>query len=112
MNVAGMHRQGRAALQAELDYLHADRFKKTRVEMQRLTLRFLTPELAIATVKWQMSGDPGIPGFATRDGRRQGIFTHVIQQMPEGWRFVASQNTDTLPIPDPLQPAQPGFALA
>jgi hypothetical protein len=34
---------------------------------------------------------------------RRGIFTHVLERTPEGWRFVASQNTDVLPIPDPLR---------
>ena len=71
VNVVGMHRRNRAELLAELDYLHRDRFKNTQVTMERLTLRFLSPELAVATVRWHMTGDPGIPGFPTQDGERR-----------------------------------------
>jgi uncharacterized protein (TIGR02246 family) len=103
VNVLGMHRHGRAELLAELDYLHADRFKNSQVSMQRKTVRFLTPDVAVAHVEWEMTGDPGMPGHPTQGGRRSGIFTHVLRRTPEGWRFVASQNTDILPIPDPLR---------
>ncbi len=110
VNVVGMHRGNRAELLAELDYLHRGRFKNTQVTMERLTLRFLSPELAVATVRWDMTGDPGIPGFPTQNGERRGIFTHLVLRTAEGWRFAASQNTDTLPIPDPLHTAQPALA--
>lgn len=109
VNVVGMHRNGRAELAAELDYLHADRFKNTQVSMQLLTLRFPAPDLAVATVKWHMTGDPGMPGFPTQNGERNGVFTHVILRTPAGWRFIASQNTDALPIPDPLRTNQPAL---
>jgi hypothetical protein len=33
----------------------------------------------------------------------------VIQRTPTGWRFVASQNTDVLLIPDPLRAHQPAL---
>src|SRR5579864_3294804 len=103
VNVLGMHRGSRQELQAELDFLHAGRFKNTQVRLEQRKIRLLTPEVAVAHVWWEMNGDPGMPGFPTRDGKRNGVFTHVLQQTPQGWRFVASQNTDTLPIPDPLR---------
>ena len=102
VNVIGMHRHGRKELLAELDYLHAGRFKNTDIRIERHTVKLLTPELALAHVWWEMNGDPGMPGFPTENGRRCGIFTHVINLTPEGWRFIASQNTDRLPIPDPI----------
>jgi uncharacterized protein (TIGR02246 family) len=102
VNVVGIHRRGRRELQAELEWLHGDRFRNTQVRMERPSVRLLTTELALAHVEWSMTGDPGMPGFPTEDGQRRGVFTHVVQRTAEGWRFIASQNTDTLPIADPL----------
>lgn len=102
VNVVGMHRDGRRELLAELDYLHADRFKNTDITILRRTARFLAPEIAAVNVWWEMHGDPGFPGHPVENGTRRGIFTHVMVRTPEGWRFAASQNTDSLPIPDPL----------
>lgn len=103
VNVVGFHRHSRAELLAELEYLHAGRFKHTQVQMNRRQIRHLSPDLAVANVWWTITGDPGQPGVPTNDGTRNGIFIHVMQRTPEGWRLVASQNTDTLPIPDPMR---------
>ena len=103
VNVVGMCRQSRRELLAELNYLHNDRFRNTQIRIERQTIRLLAPDLAVATVWWQMTGDPGMPGHPTPNGERQGVLTHVVRRTLPGWRFVASQNTDRLPIPDPLE---------
>ncbi len=77
--------------------------KNTQIKMQSQTVRFLTPDIAVAHLTWEMTGDPGMPGHPVPGGNRGGIFTHVIQITKDGWRFVASQNTDILPIPDFLK---------
>jgi uncharacterized protein (TIGR02246 family) len=102
VNVVGLHRRGRRELQAELEWLHGGRFQNTQIRIESSAVRWLTADLALAHVEWSMTGDPGMPGFPTQDGKRRGIFTHVVQRTADGWRFVASQNTDRLPIPDPL----------
>jgi uncharacterized protein (TIGR02246 family) len=103
VNVVGIDRRGRRELLAELEYLHNGRFRDTQIRIERQAVRLLSPDLAVANVWWHMTGDPGMPGYPTRDGERQGVFTHVVQHTTAGWRFVASQNTDRLPIPDPLE---------
>ena len=103
VNVVGMLRRGRRELLAEVDFLHNDRFRNTQIRIERKTIRLLTPELAVANVWWHMTGDSGMPGHPNPGGQRQGVFTHVVQCTAAGWRFVASQNTDRLPIPDPLE---------
>jgi len=113
VNVVGMHRHNREELLAELNWLHADRFKNTQIRIASQSVKLLSPEIALAHVTWEMTGDPGMPSHPTKDGKRQGIFTHVLQRMSEGWRFAASQNTDIVPIPDPLKqhaPAPAGVA--
>jgi hypothetical protein len=64
------------------------------------SIRFLTPEIAIVHLRWEMRGDPGQPGHEVEGGIRQGIFTPVAVKREEGWRLAASQNTDIKPIPD------------
>lgn len=108
VNVVGMHREGRSELLAEVEYLHASRFRNSQITPLRSKIRFLTPEVAVAHFWWQMTGDPGMPGIpGPADGLRRGIFTHVVSLTPDGWRFTASQNTDVLPIPDPLRQGSP-----
>ena len=102
VNVVGMHRDGRRELLAEVEYLHADRFKNTSIAILRRAARFLSPGVATVNVWWEMRGDPGFPGHPVENGIRRGIFTHAMVRTPQGWRFAASQNTDCLPIPDPL----------
>ena len=63
----------------------------------------MAPDVAVIHQHWEMTGDPGQPEYPVKDGLRRGILIHVAQRTPEGWRFVASQNTDTLPVPDPLR---------
>ena len=102
-NVLGMNLHGRQELLSELEYLHAGRFNKTQIRTEHHTVKLLTPELALAHLWWEMNGDPGMPGHPSENGRRHGIFTHVMRLTPQGWRFIASQNTDVLPIADPLR---------
>jgi len=106
VNVLGMHRGSRAELKAELDYLHAGRFKNSQIRLERSKIRFLTPDLALAHLWWEMSGDPGQPEYPTNGRNRHGVFTHVLERTTQGWRLVASQNTDVLPIPDPIRASE------
>ncbi len=106
VNVLGMHRAGRGELLRELEYLHAGRFRDTEISLERRQVRLLTPDVAVVHMWWVMRGDPGMPEIGVRGGERHGVFTHVLERTPEGWRFVASQNTDVLPVPDPLQAPQ------
>lgn len=58
-------------------------------------VRWLTPDIAIAHVVWDTTGDnvrhlpPGTP--------RRGMFTWVVQRQDGQWRVVASQNTEAMP---------------
>jgi uncharacterized protein (TIGR02246 family) len=103
VNVLGMRRYNRAELFAEISWLHSGRFAHTQIRTLHHSPRFLAPDLAIVFQEWEMTGDPGQPEYPVKGGTRRGVFTHVAQRTPEGWRLLASQNTDRLPIPDPLR---------
>lgn len=110
VNVLGMHRRGRGQILAELEFLHSGRFRGTQIHELGHTIRFLTPEIAVVQVRWEMHGDPGQTGHPVENGTRRGIFTHTMRRAPEGWRLAASQNTDVVPVPDFLEAANPRAA--
>ena len=103
VNVLGMRRYNRAELFAEISWLHSGRFAQTQIRTLNHSERFLTPDLAIVFHEWEMTGDPGQSEYPVKDGTRRGVLTHVSQRTAEGWRLLASQNTDRLPVPDPLR---------
>jgi len=109
VNVMGMHRRGRAEILAELEFLHATRFRGTQIRDLGHSIRCLAPEIAVVHVRWEMRGDLGQPGHEVAGGVRRGIFTHTVRRTDEGWRLASSQNTDIQPIPDFLA-AAPGAA--
>ena len=98
VNVLGMYLKGRAALQAELEFLHADFFRDSQVRLTRRQIRFLAPHIALVHVWWEMTGARGLP-IRNPDGSRSGVFTHLMVSTPEGWRFAATQNTENAPMP-------------
>jgi uncharacterized protein (TIGR02246 family) len=104
VNAVGMRHQSRAALEEELKWLHSDRFARTTLRIIGHSVRFLNGEAAIVHMLWQMDGDPGMPGHPSQDGVRRGVFTHVVARTAAGWRMVASQNTDRLPVADAPRP--------
>ena len=103
VNVLGMRRHNRAELWAEISWLHSGRFARTHIRTLGHSERFLSPDLALVFQEWEMTGDPGQPEYPVKDGTRRGVFTHVAQRTGEGWLLLASQNTDRLPVPDPLR---------
>ena len=103
VNVVGFHRIGRAEIEAEIEFLHAGRFRNTHIQTLEHSVRYLTPDIAVLRMKWRMDGDPGVPGHPSQNGTRFGILTNVARRTPQGWRFVATQNTDIQPIEDFLK---------
>ncbi len=98
VNVLGMHHRDRASLRAELEWLHGGRFRSSRLRDLGHSVRFLSSDLAIVHMNWQMDGDPGMPGHPSDNGVRGGVFTHVAQNRAGDWKIIASQNTDAQPI--------------
>lgn len=94
VNVLGIHRHGRAEILAELEALHQHRFKGTLTLDLGHTTRFLTPEIAIVLVRWEMQGVNLAPEEDPSGRTRRGVFIHVAESTPQGWQLIASQNTE------------------
>jgi uncharacterized protein (TIGR02246 family) len=102
VNVVGMHLRGRAAIEAQHIAIHQTVFRNSRIQSLHHTIRFLTPEVAIAHVNWRMDGhDMSMTQGWQTDAVRQGVYTAVL--MPEDgiWHITALHNTDTVSVHGP-----------
>lgn len=100
VNVLGVWRKGRAEILAELEFLHAGRFRGTQIRKLDHTVRFLASEIAVVRVQWDMRWPAEGSDKNLRNATRHGLFIHVVVRTSGGWRLVASQNTEIQVIPD------------
>jgi uncharacterized protein (TIGR02246 family) len=104
VNVVGWWWKGRAEIESKLTAAYAVAFRHSTLTIEDVQVRFVTPEIAIAHVRWSMEGartPPGIPE------PRHGIQTQVLQKRNLGWRIAAFQNTNSMPeMPFPTGPAE------
>ena len=59
-------------------------------------VKFIRPDLAIARVLWETSGDK--VRHRKHGELREGIFTWVLEKQQGKWLIIASQNTENMPI--------------
>lgn len=92
VNVAGVVLTGReefAALQART---HAMQFKESVRSVTGTDIKFLTPNIAVAHVRWGMRGDKDADGTPRQP--RHGVMMQVLMRRDEKWMVVAAQNTN------------------
>ena len=100
VNILGMHWRGRVAIEAQHVDIHKTVFRNSQLRTLGHTIRFLTPEVAIAHLNWQMTGHETGPVKGWQPAAvRTGVLTAVL--IPEGdvWRITAMHNTDSVPVP-------------
>lgn len=74
-----------------------------RVDFFELDVRFLAPEIAVAHVRWTMTGAKTPPAIPEP---REGIQTIVLQRLGGNWMIAAFQNTNYVPeVPFPKGPS-------
>jgi hypothetical protein len=105
VNVAGTLWTGRQSIQAQHAYSHGvipadssgfsqeDRpyygiFKNSTMKFERIDVRFLRREVAVARANWELFGDA-----RTRNPRR-GVLMFVLTRQNAGWLIAAAQNTE------------------
>lgn len=94
VNVVGWRWKGRAELTQKLKAAFATMFRESTLTITAVTVRFLTPEIAVAHVTWSMVGAKAPPGLPEP---RQGIQTQVLQKSGGKWLIAAFQNTNAIP---------------
>jgi len=94
VNVVGNWWSGRAELERKLTTAYASTFRHSTLTFTNVQMRFLTPEFAIAHLRWAMTGAEMPAG---QPQPRQGIQTLVVRKQAGEWLIDAFQNTNTVP---------------
>jgi uncharacterized protein (TIGR02246 family) len=103
VNVVGWWWQGRADIERKLNQAFAVMFRESKLTVTDVKVRLLAPEIALAHVRWTMTGAKAPPGMPEP---RQGIQTQVLHKVEGKWLIEGFQNT--LAIPERPFPRAPG----
>jgi uncharacterized protein (TIGR02246 family) len=105
VNIVGWWWKGRAEIEKKLTDAYVYVFKESTLAITGVDIRFLTPEIAVAHVRWTMTGARTPVGIPVP---QQGIQTHVLEKKGDQWLIAAFQNTLSVPeMPFPKGPVAP-----
>ena len=105
VNIVGWWWKGRAEIEKKLTDAYVYVFKESRLTITNMDIRFLTSDVAVAHVRWTMTGARTPTGLPVP---QQGIQTHVLQKKNGQWLIAAFQNTLSVPeMPFPKSPVMP-----
>jgi uncharacterized protein (TIGR02246 family) len=94
VNVVGWWWRGRRDIERQLTAAYAVVFRESRLTVTDVAVKFLARDVAVAHVRWTMTGartPPSIPE------PRQGIQIQVLHKRGNTWRIAAFQNTNSVP---------------
>jgi uncharacterized protein (TIGR02246 family) len=101
-NVAGVHAQGRANIEAFHAPVFAGIFKESHQTDRVRSVRFLKPDLAAVDIDWEMTGAK-FPDGKPRPYRK-GLLDWVMAKQVDGtWLIVVMHNTDLTDYPAPAK---------
>jgi uncharacterized protein (TIGR02246 family) len=102
VNVVGWWWKGRAEIEKKLTDAYVYVFHESVFTLGEVTVRFLQPDVAVAHVRWTMTGARTPQGIPTP---QQGIQTQLVQKQAGKWLIAAFQNTNSVPeMPFPKGP--------
>lgn len=106
VNVLGWWWKGRAEIRQKLSEAFAFVFAESQLHIEKVDVRLLDSNHAIAHVLWTMDGAKAPPGSPAPP--RQGIELQILRKAQDGWRIVSFQNTNSTPeVPFPGPPSLP-----
>jgi uncharacterized protein (TIGR02246 family) len=94
VNVLGWWWRGRAQIESKLAGAFAFVFRDSRLTVTETSIRFLTPSIAIAHVRWTMTGAHTPAGMPEP---REGIEIQTLRKTAGHWLIESFQNTNAIP---------------
>lgn len=102
VNIVGWWWKGRTEIEKKLTDAFIYVFKESTLTNTSVDIRFVTPDTAVAHVRWTMTGAKTPAGIPVP---QQGIETHALQKQNGQWLIAAFQNTLAVPeMPFPKGP--------
>ncbi len=102
VNVVGWWWKGRQEIEAKLARAFQFVFRDSTLKIEDVQVRFLSPKVAIAHVRWTMQGAKTPPNIPEP---RVGLQTLTLQKQGGKWLIAAFQNTNAVPeTPFPTAP--------
>lgn len=106
-NVRGMFFTGRQAYRDRHEIIFRGPFLNTKLQLQVVSLRFLSPEIAICeTLTWVSGFEKGAPSFLHLDAKGR-LLTRLLQVMERRdgeWQIAVYHNIDIKPDVDSPEP--------
>lgn len=96
VNVVAWWWKGRGEIENNLTRMFAGIFRDSTLTFDKVDVRFLTPEIAIAHAHWTMTGAHMPPGLPEP---KEGLQTITVQKRNGKWLIAAFQNTNYTPPP-------------
>ncbi|HEV7838419.1 MAG TPA: SgcJ/EcaC family oxidoreductase [Gemmatimonadaceae bacterium] len=94
VNVVGWWWKGRPEIERKLAAGFAFVFARSTLTISDVTVRFLSPSIAVAHVQWTMTGARTPPGMPEP---RQGIQLQILRKTGREWLIASFQNTNSIP---------------
>jgi uncharacterized protein (TIGR02246 family) len=108
VNVLGWWWKSRDELERKLDKGFEFVFARSRLRVEDVTVRFLSADVAIAHVRWSMTGAAS-PDGSGGNVPQKGIQTQTLHKLAGGWLIAAFHNTNAVPERDfPASPSAGG----
>ena len=104
VNVLGWWWKGRPQLESKLTAAYAYVFRESVLTIAETDVKFLTPDIAVAHVRWSMTGAKSTTGNVS-PMPVNGIQTQVLRKHAGAWLIAEFQNTNGVPeVPFPSGP--------
>lgn len=96
VNVLGWWWKSRGELQAKLGAAHMSVFRDSHMDVQDVQIRFVSPTVAVAHVRWTMRGAKSPTGIANL-APQVGLQTQFLEKRRGKWLITEFQNTNSVP---------------
>lgn len=109
VNVVGWWWRGRHEIERKLSAGFVFVFARSTLTITDVDVRFLSPMMAVAHVRWTMVGAKTPPGIPEP---REGIQLQILTKQGSNWLIASFQNTNSIPeVPFPQGPPTPAPKL-